>query len=341
MTTIAISLYEALDTDKYVGVAGPATFSFTDYLLTGAELGIKAMRAFADLNYFWDSSKGKPVFKPENAILPYNYKVAEKTYDYDGPINPSWWARIDQMVKVGRANRMQFLVCGATQGPDYGSPFFSSMGYPKSDDYYDRANFPNFVASGAWGRLCKYWTDIKGELDPYTARFKVYEAYNEGDPGMEELKQARPKHQMFQLDMPRPIPAGVKVNALRSLGVKRFAFHGVYTPKDLDAIVADCATFGIKKEEISAETDGATPWYLGDGKYKYTTESHQAHYKDRINWNKSAANKKAVIDAHVLIAERAKQLGIAWMGFQSVLKWSQLLVWTPDAKEWATAILEV
>lgn len=342
MTQISISLYEALGTLRYTGVNGAATFDYDSFLSTAADLGIRCMKLFCDLNYFWDSSTNSAVFVPQNAVLPYKYLPAKKTWDFNGQLNQDWEDRIQTMIQVGQQKKVQYVLCLATQGPDYGSSFFTKMGYGNdSKNYYDRANFQEFINNGAWGRFQKYHSDIYGYTESFSQRFQAYEAYNEGDPGVEELQACRPaQNKVYQFCMPRPIPPNTKINVLRNVcRIDRFAFHGVFTPQDVVDIVADCAKFGIQKNEIWISTDGATPWYLGNGKYKYTTASHQAHYKDRINWNKNPTNKQGVIDAHKFIRDKAVQLGVAVADFQSVLKWSQNLTWTPDAKQWATAIL--
>jgi hypothetical protein len=344
---IRISFYELLTTYRYLSPQGfpqqgvpskPVDFALEPWLQHGVDLGIKSLRFFADLPYFWNPTMQRPKFQQDWSELLYNQKGIS-SWDFGGPINPGFQSRIDTLVKVGRKNNLDYLICAATQGPDYGCPFFYEMGYPTSDDYYDRANFPNFVASGAWGRLQTYYRDLWGLLDPYPNRFVYAESYNEGDPGMEELAENRPRKKKFQLDMPFPIPPEVKVNALRNIGVKRFCFHQVFTPLDAASMVTQAKQFGIAASEIELSTDGATPWRNPDGTYKFTFPNHNGHYKVKPYWNANKVNKAGVIDAHVAIRDKAAQLGVASVDFQSVLKWNQEPAWTTDADDWVRAIL--
>lgn len=352
MTTVSVSLYESLTTGKYrnrdTGLI--EIFDFPGYVDRLKSYKIRRTRWFADLNWFW--FRTRPVFNPNFAVLPYKYIPANRTWDYNGPLNPEFTARLEYARKAGtKAPTLNYMICCATQGPDYGSPFFcdkmriqgidyTGMGYPDSKALYDRADFPEYQASGAWGRLQKYYSDLYGFMKSWPARFKQFEVYNEGDPGMDELGKLRPPgYAEFTFDMPRPIPPGTKINALRRIGIERFSFHNVFTPQDVDDIVMDCANFGIDRNEIEVSTDGATPWRLPNGTYKYTFTNSQGQYKDRINWNASLANKVGVIDAHCEIRDRAEMRGVSVVDFQSVLKWSQYLVFTPDADEWYTALI--
>ena len=352
---VSISYFELLTTFRYLQPQGfPAkgvksklvNFDLASWLAVAADLGVKRMRFFADLPYFWNPTTQRPKWDEKNSNLLYLRSPGGPNKWVWGEISPGFRSRIDDLVRIGRKNQIEYMICGATQGPDYDCPFFSAMGYPDSKAYYDRANFPEYVASGAFARLKQYYSDLWGLLSPYPARFKYAECYNEGDPGMEELKEFKPHKQALSLDMPFPIPPTVNINALRNLGVKRFVFHSVFTPADATSMVMQAKQFGIAGSEIELSTDGATPWRNPNGSYRFTFMERGGHYKVKPYWNhdepgrySAKVNKAGVIDAHKAIRDKVADLGVAVMDFQHVLKWSQDPSWTNDAKDWVTALL--
>jgi hypothetical protein len=180
---LSISLYHGLTTLKHFLKDGSkVSFGNSGYLeYLGSVVGIGRTRIFAEHPWFWrpDLQPQKPVFNHNLVVLPYarmatGVELAAPTdADADlaptGAINYDWDTmdtrfvqRIGEASQIARKWKFEILLTFVTGTQPYGVPFWPKMGYPQPADDYTRADFPEFQASGAWGRFQNYFADLAG-----------------------------------------------------------------------------------------------------------------------------------------------------------------------------------
>lgn len=333
MTQLSVSNYHALTTERFLkpqeNIA--TLFDQVDYVKILFSRGIKRTRIFGELP--WTRIGDTP--RPDWAVMP--YVRTPIGWDFNQP-NQVWIDRLEAIAREAKKPGVnaQIMLCAMSQGPTYGWPFFIKMGYGSEHrNYYERADFPQFAP--AYARLKNYWGLIHQVTKKFPARFPILEPYNEhsSNSWLDELNafenatHGRP----LQLNVPNPLylqsaEVDVKMKLYTRLldglagftSGARLSFHGIYTDNGVNRLAQMLRLYGIPVGKCTISTDGATPW---EG--RYTEDYHPGHYLQRINCNKTAANRQAVFVGHRKIVIVGFDEGFAEVDVQDLGKWLQTL----------------